>query len=383
MRICFFKPGSLVTGGGAENWMIEVSRRLAKRHEVGIVGLRYSETKRLDISEITSSLKGVEYREFSSTTLPRGSPLPNPFRVSRLLNLFNSYDLTYVIVPNPPIELLFYFLRMNITCRLIAGFHGFPRLDLFLERLYAPLFQKSLSAFQTYHVLNKETYHWLQNMGFQRIFNIPNGVNTDVFPLREDSSDSRSFNVLYTGRLTEDKGADKLVEIIRYVNEKSSIRNTKFTIVGSGPLEGIVKETARRYKNVNYLGFVPSKVLPRLCGIAHLYLIPSRTEGMPLRLLEAQSCGLPAAGSKTMGISDVVVDGKTGRLTSFGNIKGYAETIKEYYELWYNSPDRFRQLKKAIRAYIISNFDWRVVIDRLERMFSQETSRKADTTTYR
>jgi glycosyltransferase involved in cell wall biosynthesis len=206
--------------------------------------------------------------------------------------------------------------------------------------------------------------------GYTNIYFIPNGVDTKIFKLREPSN-TGFFNVLYAGRLTEDKGADALLGIIRYVNEELRIRNIKFTICGFGPFKKFVEEVARKYANVEYLGFVSHKMLPKIYGEADLFLIPSKSEEMPLGLLEAQSCGLPAVGSNIPGISDVIVNGKTGRLVHSGNIASLAEAIKEYYLLWRHSPEQYYEMSRTIREHIVNNYDWNSIIGKIENMFKE------------
>ena len=351
------------------NWIIRISQSLIKRHEISIVGLKYASTERLHFSELISFLDKISYEEFPCIKPPRGVALPNPLYIDHLLSLFNFSDLLYIVLPSPPIEVLFHLLKKCFKSRLIAGFHSFLRSDILLQKLYMPIFKKSLKVFDAYHVLNRETYMWLQKTGFKNVFHIPNGVDTKTFQLCRNPSDSQFFNTLFTGRLTEDKGVDSLMEIIQYVNEKLKLKNIKFTIAGSGPLKDKVKAVAQKYKNVDYLGFVNPEVMPKIYRSANLFLIPSKMEGMPLSLLEAQSCGLPVVGSNIPGISDVVINGKTGCLVNVGDVKGFAEAVKKYYELWRDSPEEYYNMNKAIREHIVRNYDWNIIIDRLEEMF--------------
>jgi glycosyltransferase involved in cell wall biosynthesis len=162
-----------------------------------------------------------------------------------------------------------------------------------------------------------------------------------------------------------------LVEIICYINEKLKIPDIKFIIAGSGPLEEAIKRLAEKYRNVHYLGFITPETLPNIYRSAHLFLIPSKMEGMPLSLLEAQSCGLPAVGSNVPGVLDVIVNGKTGRLINLGDVEGYANAIKDYYKLWCSSPHKYRELSRYIREYIVNNYDWNTVVSKLEKMFKE------------
>jgi len=99
-------------------------------------------------------------------------------------------------------------------------------------------------------------------------------------------------------------------------------------------------------------------VLKQVYRRAHLFLAPSRSEGMPLRVLEAQSCGLLVVGPRITGIMDVVEDGENGRLIVVNNIEGFVMAIKEYYLLWKESPEEYYEMSKDIRRRIIQQCNW-------------------------
>jgi glycosyltransferase involved in cell wall biosynthesis len=372
MRICFFKPNSLREGGGAEHWLIDVSSRLSKNHEVIIAGLNYAWTQRLRNQEILSLLNGngTKYYELPSVKLPRGFPLPHPMYNNFLLNMLNTCDIVYAVVPFAPVEIWVKLFRRALKTKLIAGFHGFLRTDILLQKLYFPILKESINVFDSYHVLNKSTYAWLRSIvSDKKIFYVPNGIDTKTFQLCKNPSNSQHFNVLFTGRLVEDKGADILVDIIKFVNDKLQLKNVRFIITGSGPYEREIIALAQNYKNVVYLGFVDRQALPKVYMEANLYLLPTRTEGLPLRLLEAQSCGLPAVGSNIPGISDIIIDGVTGRLVKPGDVESFAEAIKNYYLLWSQDPAQYYEMNKAIRDHIVKHYDWNIIIRQLELMF--------------
>ena len=207
----------------------------------------------------------------------------------------------------------------------------------------------------------------MTNWGYENTYFIPNGVETNNFSINNSLNDE--FSVLYTGRLTKGKGADNLLEIIQYINENLDIKNIKFIICGSGPLKNLVEKTAKKYDNVQYLGFVPPKNFPSVYANSDLFLIPSKSEGMPLRLLEAQSSGLPVVGSNIPGITDVITDSNQGTLVDIGDIKGFATVIKNYQNLWTSSPKKYQHLKSSIREKTTKKYDWTITINKLEQMF--------------
>ena len=372
LSISLYNPTSLSYQGGGERWILEVAKRLSARgHRVNVLTTCWNPSARNNVNTIFEDINVVEARY---VRFFRGFAVPSMLDLGLFVKAFNESDVVYFYV-YPPNELMVWALRYKIRSPLIGGFHTFLAPNrFFLHHIYQPFFKKALCTFDGLHVLNRYIANKLMDWGYTNIYFIPNGVDTKIFKLREPSN-TGFFNVLYAGRLTEDKGADALLGIIRYINEELRIRNIKFTICGFGPFKKFVEEVARKYANVEYLGFVPSEMLPKIYGEADLFLIPSKSEGMPLRLLEAQSCGLPAVGSRIPGISDVIVGGRTGQLVSVGDVEGFANAVKAYYELWLNSQDKYYELNEAIRAYIVGNYDWNIIMDKIEEMFRKCTNR--------
>jgi glycosyltransferase involved in cell wall biosynthesis len=368
VKISFFKPNSLLEGGGAERWLIDISKAISKYSNVNIIGLSYLSKKRFSSSVINNLLTDVDYYEFPYIKFPRGVPFPKPNYVTELLELFNESDVIYII-SSTPIEILFFILKSKITTPMILGFHGFPRSDILLQRMYTPLLKHFLNIFNGFHVLNFHTYSWIRERTKAKIYFIPNGVDISLFKLCKSPLNSNKFNILSTGRLDKDKGIDILLKIIIYFNSNNNYENIQFTITGSGPLENIVKKVSHRFKNVNYVGFVPSKIYPKIIRESNLFLAPSRTEGMPLRVLEAQSCGLPVIGSKIPGIYDIIINNETGSLIELGDIKDFTEEIKRYYNLWCQSKRKYYSLNKNIRKYTINTYNSNDMIIQLDKMF--------------
>jgi glycosyltransferase involved in cell wall biosynthesis len=63
-----------------------------------------------------------------------------------------------------------------------------------------------------------------------------------------------------------------------------------------------------------------------------VFALPSRTEGLGTSLLDAQIAGVPVIASRTGGISEVIVDGVTGRMVDVGDVGGFAQAILDALE---------------------------------------------------
>jgi len=67
----------------------------------------------------------------------------------------------------------------------------------------------------------------------------------------------------------------------------------------------------------------------RILNAADIYVQPSRSEGLPLAIMEAMSLELPVVASRVGGIPEIVADGKTGYLFSPEDIPDFAAAISK------------------------------------------------------
>ena len=88
-------------------------------------------------------------------------------------------------------------------------------------------------------------------------------------------------------------------------------------IVGGGPLMADLQGLAQRLQiasRVHFLG-VANNVLEILPD-CNVFVLPSRSEAMPVSILEAMALGLPVVATDVGSVRDVVVHGKTGLLVA-------------------------------------------------------------------
>ena len=135
------------------------------------------------------------------------------------------------------------------------------------------------------------------------------------------SRDQDIFQIITVGYLIERKGFEYL---IKAVNEVLKIHNkVKLTIIGSGPLEQMLKKLIKDLgleNNIQILSNVSDEQLLEFYNSSDLFVLPSivdsqgNTEGLGVVLLEAMACKLPVIGSNIGGIPDIIQDKVTGLL---------------------------------------------------------------------
>lgn len=115
---------------------------------------------------------------------------------------------------------------------------------------------------------------------------------------------------IFVGRLSEEKGILYLLEIW----EKNHIPYP-LNIVGSGPLENVVREFANRNTSIHYMGFKNRDEIFEIISCSRCLIFPSIWyETFGLTIIEAFSVGTTVLCSKLGGQAELVHDGKTGLL---------------------------------------------------------------------
>jgi glycosyltransferase involved in cell wall biosynthesis len=149
----------------------------------------------------------------------------------------------------------------------------------------------------------------------ERIVLIP-GSGVDVTALQPMPEPAGLVTVAFVGRLLADKGVHTLIEAQRLLRARHV--NVELLLAGTpdpaNPASANSADLAgwARIPGVTLLGHVApiSSVWQR----AHIAVLPSRREGLPMSMLEAAACGRPMVATDVPGCREIVLPGETGLL---------------------------------------------------------------------
>lgn len=156
----------------------------------------------------------------------------------------------------------------------------------------------------------------------QRLVLIPTAIDAAAF--RSEAEDRLSVRkaldlptdcpvVVFLGRLSVQKGVDHFLAAAERVG--AARPDARFLIVGNGAQRPALERRATELgldDVVSFLGYQAGAA--SLLGASDVVVLPSRSEGLPVVLLEAMAMGIPVVASRVGGIPDLLRHGRTGLL---------------------------------------------------------------------
>jgi glycosyltransferase involved in cell wall biosynthesis len=99
--------------------------------------------------------------------------------------------------------------------------------------------------------------------------------------------------------------------------QQSGQSTIRLLIVGDGPQADAIAEQVRASGLEPFVRLLGRRDdVPRLLGAADVALLTSRSEGIPLSIIEAMAAGLPVVATRVGGIPEVVEENRTGLLVA-------------------------------------------------------------------
>lgn len=162
--------------------------------------------------------------------------------------------------------------------------------------------------------------------------------------LAEQDGQATDSDIVFVGRIIDVKNPLRLIEISKLVMEK--LPNLRLHIVGSGDLEDELKAAIHNgamQDNVKLLGFKanPFGELAK----SKIFLLTSKTEGLPMSILEAQAFGLPVVCPKIAGLENVIIQGQTGYLYSTD------DDAKKFIVELLQSPEKLNTMRENVLKF--------------------------------
>jgi glycosyltransferase involved in cell wall biosynthesis len=198
-----------------------------------------------------------------------------------------------------------------------------------------------------------------------------------IYPANQKNS--RRFSLLAVGRLHAVKDHAFLIRACARLRDYGL--NFECAIAGEGPerprLESAIRNAGLEDR-VRLLGHVQHEKLNSLYCCADLIVLTSRSEGIPLVLMEAMALTKIVLAPAITGIPELVIPGKTGFLYELGNLEDFVYRALFVHALTRSddraTANRLSWMRHTARAHVANNFNREKNLTRFADLFLQRVS---------
>ena len=144
-------------------------------------------------------------------------------------------------------------------------------------------------------------------------------------------------------------------------------------IAGSGKLEPKLKLLTQQLKledKVIFLGQLEPQHLIKYYSSADVFVRPSLSEGQGNSFIEAMAAGLPVIGTPVGGITDFLLDKKTGLFCQVKNPADLAQKI----ELLLSDKELYQEIQHNSLKLVSQKYDWQLIANQMKNLFSTLSS---------
>lgn len=228
------------------------------------------------------------------------------------------------------------------------------------DRLRTRQDERIVRRFDRFVVLTEEDKGYWGDL--PNISVIPNAAITS----EARRSDCSAHRVIAVGRLDYQKGFDRLIEAWSIVKKDSEYSDWRLDIFGQGEwkemLEGMIQ-------NLGVGGSArinrPTKEIWDEYSRSSMLVMSSHFEGLPMVMIEAMTCGLPAVTFDfKCGPKDIIEDGRNGFLVPGGDVPALADAMKKLMR-----DEALRQRMGAEAIKIRDKYSEEKVMDSWVRLF--------------
>ena len=161
-------------------------------------------------------------------------------------------------------------------------------------------------------VPSKQMYDEYVKIGLNVSY-VPNGINISSFPKNEDRRYKKQ--IIYAGRLSKEKGILDLLDFLQLLSKDIDI-----LILGSGHEESKVREKAKLFSNVHFLGYQSKENTIKLIRGSDIIVQPSLMEGgTSSSILEAMACKTAIIATSIDGNKETIFHMETAYTVSPNN----------------------------------------------------------------
>ncbi|MBN1562075.1 glycosyltransferase family 4 protein [candidate division KSB1 bacterium] len=309
-------------GGGAEVHFHEIFKRVvAAGHRVTLLSCHFEGAP---CEEIVDGVRIVRRgkRDFFNYAVPHAyRELRDRDRFDIVFDDLNKIPFyTPFFVKEPIVAIAHHFFGKSIFLEVSFQYASYVYLSEFFVRY---VYRRTPFA-----VVSNSTREELRRWGMRsEIDLLPNAVDLQRYEVLPEVK-SASPVIGYLGRIKKYKSVDHIIRAMPDIVKK--IPDVTLKIIGDGDALPELRQLAQLLavdKNIEFTGHVSQQDKVRLINESWIVVNPSSKEGWGLTVIESNACHVPVVAARSPGLVDSVIDGKTGTLYEYGDIKQLMNSV--------------------------------------------------------
>ncbi|HCX28027.1 MAG TPA: hypothetical protein DHI91_02720 [Candidatus Portnoybacteria bacterium] len=186
---------------------------------------------------------------------------------------------------------------------------------------------------------------------------LQNSIDTNLFrPATEAGAKEQlkhqygifGASLIFEGRLSYEKSIDQVIKAFVLMLKKMS--ELKLMLVGDGPERKNLEKLAEKLKikdSVIFTGLLPyGEKIVEAYQASDIYITASKSENMPVAILEAMGCGLPIIAVKERGLAELVKENINGFFAKTDDPSDIAQKTLDLL----NKPELLKKFSEASRV---------------------------------
>ena len=347
--------------GGAERVVVVLANALARAHEIGVVCVKTEGALRADLSP------GIQVWCLGQ---PEGNDPRLPGRLAEILRTFrpdaiHTHDWGVFLDSAVAARLA----RVPVSVHTAHGeYMAYP--PGVVSRLKKAsrhwLERRAARRTRMVCVSAELVQHIVREIGIakERIRVVLNGVQVAGHPCRGEPRSAGPVRFVTVGRLAAVKNVELLLRAFAQLIERNG--QVRLQIVGDGPerarLEALA-DALRLHEHVSFSGF-RSDIDAVLAG-SDVFVLSSRSEGIPMSILEAMRAALPIVATRVGGVPATVADGETGLLVESNDVASLARALGSMA----SDPTAARAMGRAGFDRLRAHFSIDTMVAEYERLY--------------
>ena len=293
-----------------------------------------------------------------------------------LKNVFKTFDpdIVHFHTPNP-LGSVYLLLALPKKAKLIVHWHSDIIEQNFLYLFFHPIEKRLLKQADKIVATSPAYIHGSKPLRpwLSKTVVLPNTFNESK--LLKQADDEKAIaeikqlyggkKIIFTfGRHVPYKGLKYLIEAAPLISNEAVI-----VIAGKGPLSRSLKELAKSFQNIHFIGRLEENALRQYLYAADIFAFPSitRNEAFGIALAEAMYCGLPAVTFTIpdSGVNWLCIKDETGLEVENANAKAFGDAVNQLL----TASDLRKKLSENASLRIKANFTVEAIKEQLEALY--------------